>query len=207
MHLFAFTDYQDPPIIYLREYPSFNEIKQFTNGAEFEYSALEFSTTDELLSLSTAPDYLLTIWNWRTGMKLAQCETTKKQLVEISFNPNSWYDIGILYRDQINFYTCERRNDKYTLFERQLTLELFNQTIAHSQPTQQQTKTNQSNPIRGIKNKNSKLNFFYFLNILVADIIRRFPSRFSFTLVDSTIGTDKGTSIKLVGMSPFAFVE
>jgi len=182
MHLFAFADYQDPPIIHLREYPSLNEIKQFSNGAEFEYSALEFSTTDELLSLSTSPDYLLTIWNWRTGNKLAQYETTKKQLVEISFNPNSWYDIGILYRDQLNLYTCERRNDKYTLFERQLPLELFNQTVAHNQPTQQQTKTKQSNPVR------------------VADIIRRFPSRFSFTLVDSTIGTDKGASVKIVGM-------
>jgi WD40 repeat protein len=155
-HLFAFTDYQDPPIIHLREYPSFNEIKQFTDGAEFEYSALEFSTTDELLSLSSAPDYLLTIWNWRTGLKLAQCETTKKQLIEISFNPNSWYDIGILYRDQINFYTCERRNNKYVLFQRQLTLELFNQTVAHNQPTQQQTKTKVSNPVRGIHDKKKK---------------------------------------------------
>lgn len=35
---------------------------------------------------------------------------------------------------------------------------------------------------------------------LVADIIREYPSRFSFTLVDSTVGTDKGASIKLVGM-------
>jgi hypothetical protein len=119
---------------------------------------LEFSTTDELLSLSTSPDYLLTIWNWRNGTKLAQCETTQKQLIEISFNPNSWYDIGILYRDQINFYTCERRNDKYTIFERQLTLELFNQTIAHNQPTHQQTKTKQSNPIRGLRE--TKTSFF-----------------------------------------------
>lgn len=92
---------------------------------------------------------MLTIWNWRTGVKLAQCETTKKQLVEISFNPNSWYEIGILYGDQINFYTCERRNDKYVLFERQLTLDLFNQTIAHNQPTQQQTKVKESHPVRG----------------------------------------------------------
>ncbi|CAF2528282.1 unnamed protein product [Rotaria sp. Silwood2] len=180
MHLFAFADYQNPPIIHLCQYPSLDEIKQFTDGAEFEYSALKFSTTEELLSLSTSPDYLLTIWNWRTGIRLAQCETTKKPLVEISFNPNSWYDIGILYRDQINFYTCERRNDKYVLFERQLTLELFNQTVAHNQPTHQQTKTKQSNPLR------------------VADVIRRFPSRFSFTLVDSTVGTDQGTSVKLV---------
>ncbi|CAF1492444.1 unnamed protein product, partial [Adineta steineri] len=126
-HLFAYADYQKSPIIHLHEYPSLNEIKQFKGGAEFEYTALEFSATDELLSLSTAPDYLLTIWNWRTGIKLAQCETTKKQLVEISFNPNSWFDIGILYSDQINFYTCERRSDKYVLFERQLPLELFNQ--------------------------------------------------------------------------------
>ncbi|CAF1594127.1 unnamed protein product [Rotaria magnacalcarata] len=180
MHLFAFADYQSPPIIHLQQYPSLQEIKQFTGGAELEYSALEFSATEELLSLSTSPDYLLTIWNWRTGVKLAQCETTKKPPVEISFNPNSWYDIGILYRDQINLYTCERQNDKYVLFERPLTLELFNQTVAHNQPTYQQTKTKQSNPLR------------------VADVIRRFPSRFSFTLVDSTIGTDQGTSVKLV---------
>ncbi|CAF5221562.1 unnamed protein product, partial [Rotaria magnacalcarata] len=178
MHLFAFADYQSPPIIHLQQYPSLQEIKQFTGGAELEYSALEFSATEELLSLSTSPDYLLTIWNWRTGVKLAQCETTKKPPVEISFNPNSWYDIGILYRDQINLYTCERQNDKYVLFERPLTLELFNQTVAHNQPTYQQTKTKQSNPLR------------------VADVIRRFPSRFSFTLVDSTIGTDQGTSVK-----------
>ena len=153
MHLFAFADYQHPPVIHLREYPSFKEIKQFTNAAEFEYSALEFSATDELLSLSSAPDYLLTVWNWRTGAKLAQCETTKKQLVEISFNPNSWYDIGILYRDQLNLYTCERRNDKYVLFERELPLELFNQTTAHNQPTHQQTRTTQSNPVRGLNDR------------------------------------------------------
>ncbi|CAF3490775.1 unnamed protein product [Adineta steineri] len=179
-HLFAYADYQKSPIIHLHEYPSLNEIKQFKGGAEFEYTALEFSATDELLSLSTAPDYLLTIWNWRTGIKLAQCETTKKQLVEISFNPNSWFDIGILYSDQINFYTCERRSDKYVLFERQLPLELFNQTIAHNQPTHQQTKKEQSDSVN------------------IADVIRHFPSRFSFTLVDSTIGIDQGTSVKLV---------
>ncbi|CAF5134657.1 unnamed protein product, partial [Rotaria sp. Silwood1] len=33
-----------------------------------------------------------------------------------------------------------------------------------------------------------------------AYVIRGFPSRFSFTLVDSTVGTDQGTSVKLVGM-------
>lgn len=149
MRLFAFADYQNPPVIHLREYPSYKELKQYTNAGELEISALEFSTTDEILSLSTAPDYLLTVWNWRTGAKLAQCETTKKPLVDISFNPNSWYEIGILYRDQINFYTCERRNDKYVPFERQLPLDLFNQTIAHNQPTYQQTKTNQIAPVRG----------------------------------------------------------
>ncbi|UJR35581.1 hypothetical protein I4U23_028334 [Adineta vaga] len=178
MHIFAYADYQNPPVIHLREYPTMNEIKQFTNGAEFEYSALEFSATDELLSLSTAPDYLLTIWNWRTGMKLAQCQTTKKELVEISFNPNSWYDIGILYRDQINFYTCERRNDKYTLFERQLPLELFNQTTAHNQPTHQRSQVSYPKKI--------------------ADVIRQYSGRFSYTLVDSTIGIDQGVSVKLV---------
>ena len=185
--MLAFADYQNPPAIHLREYPSFNEIKLFTNGAELEYSAVEFSNTEELLSLSCSPDYLLTIWHWRTGTKLAQLETTKKALVEISFNPNSWHDIGILYSDQINFYTCERRNDKHVLFERQLPLELFNQTIAHNPPAYQQTKTKQSNPVQ------------------VADVIRQFPSRFSFTLVDGTIGTDNGASIKLVGKRPSRF--
>ena len=159
MRLFAFADYQKQPIIHLRQYPSLNEIKQFTNAAEFEYSALEFSTTEELLSLSSSPDYLLTVWNWRTGVRLVQCETTKKSFVEISFNPNSWYDIGILYHDQINIYTCERRNDKYVIFERQLSLDLFNQSIAHNQPTHQQTKTKQSNPIRGM----SRILFVSFL--------------------------------------------
>lgn len=149
MHLYAFTDFQSPPCIHLHEYPSLNEIKQFKNGAELEYRALAFSTTDELLSLSSAPDYLLTIWNWRTGTRLAQCRTTEKDVVEISFNPNSWYDIGILYSDQINFYTCERKNEKYSLFERQLPLELFNQTVAHNQPIFQQTKLNSSNTAGG----------------------------------------------------------
>jgi WD40 repeat protein len=162
--LFAFADYQKPPIIHLREYPSLNEIKKFTDAAEVEYTALEFSSTDEILSLSSAPDYLLTVWNWRTGIKLAQCETTKKQFVEISFNPNSWYDIAILYRDQINFYTCERRHDKYVFFERELTLELFNQSIAHNQPSQQQTKTKQSNPVRGM-NEKSRLDFLIMESI------------------------------------------
>lgn len=40
---------------------------------------------------------------------------------------------------------------------------------------------------------------------LVADIIRRFPSRFTFTLVDSTVGIDDGTSVKLVGKSSHYF--
>jgi antirestriction protein len=40
MHLFAFSDYQNPPIIHLREYPSLNETKQLLGGATFEYSAL-----------------------------------------------------------------------------------------------------------------------------------------------------------------------
>ncbi|CAF0937184.1 unnamed protein product [Adineta ricciae] len=178
VHLFAYADYQHPPVIHLREFPMMSEVKQFTNGAELEYTAIEFSATDELLALSSAPDYLLTIWNWRSGMKLAQCETSKKELVEICFNPNSWNDIGILYRDQINFYTCERRNDKYSLFERQLPLELFNQTIAHNRPTNQ--------PSQPYDHKK------------IADVIRLYPSRFSYTLIDSTIGIDQGASVQLV---------
>lgn len=153
MRLFAFADYQNPPVIHLREYPSLNEMRKFTDAAEFEYSAVEFSTTDELLALSSAPDYVLTVWNWRTGHLLAQCETSRKPLVEISFNPNSWYDIAILYRDQLNFYTCERRNGKYVFFERQLMLELFNESTAHSQQVQHQTRTDQSNSDRGMKEK------------------------------------------------------
>jgi WD40 repeat protein len=42
---------------------------------------------------------------------------------------------------------------------------------------------------------------------IVADSIRRFPSRFSFTLVDSTVGTDKGASVKLVGKFNLSLIK
>jgi len=37
------------------------------------------------------------------------------------------------------------------------------------------------------------------LSVSVADVVRQYPSRFGFALIDSTSGTDKGTSLKLVG--------
>ncbi|CAF1276118.1 unnamed protein product, partial [Didymodactylos carnosus] len=176
-HVYAFSDLQPSPSIHIREYPSLTELTTLSGAAEFEYSALEFSTTDELLSLSVGPDYLLTVWDWKKGVKLAQKETAQKEIIEVSFNPNSWHDIAILYKDQINLYTCERRDDKYTLSERVLPLELFNQTVSYTQQSSS-SKTNPQNRI--------------------SELIRLYPSRFSYTLMDNTISADKASSITLV---------
>ena len=53
----------------------------FSGDAKLEYVALCFNHDAYLVGLSGVPDYLLTLWNWKTGTKLQSQPTNIHVLI------------------------------------------------------------------------------------------------------------------------------
>ncbi len=88
-------------------WPSLEPVGSFAGGTEAAYVALDFSpqtlagsqrtsrrttaqdadsssgsttTSDLLASLGAAPDYLLTLWDWRSGVEVMRCKAFSQQV-------------------------------------------------------------------------------------------------------------------------------
>jgi hypothetical protein len=59
---FAFSDTRLSPKVYIHEYKGFNKISQLENGAEIEYTKIEFSNGEAIYTLSSIPDMEIVIW-------------------------------------------------------------------------------------------------------------------------------------------------
>ena len=63
---FAIAEKGVLPNIYIYEYPSLKLYRICRKGTEKMYAHIEFSKTgSSLASLGGAPDYTLTVWDWR----------------------------------------------------------------------------------------------------------------------------------------------
>lgn len=90
--MFAFGEMSSKPKIILLTYPEFTHIITLENPQTHgPYISLDFSETEHLVAITALPEFLIEIWNWRTGKLLAIEETglTKEiqwiKLVCISF--------------------------------------------------------------------------------------------------------------------------
>ncbi|KAG7258930.1 hypothetical protein CRUP_033857 [Coryphaenoides rupestris] len=72
---FAVAEKGDQPHILVYEYPSLRPYRILRGGTGLAYSYVDFNPDGSLLaSVGTAPDYLLTVWDWRQELVLLRCK-------------------------------------------------------------------------------------------------------------------------------------
>jgi len=76
------------PNVYVYEYPSLKLYRVLRMGTEMMYAHVEFSTSGKLLaSLGGAPDYTLTVWNWKTQGVILKAKAFGQEVYRVSFSP------------------------------------------------------------------------------------------------------------------------
>ncbi|XP_039856211.1 cilia- and flagella-associated protein 44 isoform X2 [Simochromis diagramma] len=82
------------PNIIVYEYPSLGPYRILRGGTEREYSFVEFNHNGSILaSVGSAPDYTLTLWDWRQEEVILSCKAISQEVYRVSFSP---YNPGIL---------------------------------------------------------------------------------------------------------------
>lgn len=76
LNVFAYSEKSAKPRIFICSYPSMDKNTECLKGCQLSYLATAFAADNHLLSLSSFPDFLLTVWNWRTGEKLISARSS-----------------------------------------------------------------------------------------------------------------------------------
>ncbi|XP_012720586.2 cilia- and flagella-associated protein 44 [Fundulus heteroclitus] len=91
---FSVAEKGNHPSIIIYEYPSLRPYRVLRGGTECEYSFVDFNLDGSLLaSVGGAPDYMLTLWNWRQEEVKLSCKAISQEVYRVSFSP---YNPGLL---------------------------------------------------------------------------------------------------------------
>ncbi|XP_069562406.1 cilia- and flagella-associated protein 44 [Brachyistius frenatus] len=91
---FVAAEKGNQPDIIVYEYPSLALHRVLRGGTEQDYSFVDFSHDGSLLaSVGSAPDYMLTLWNWRQEEVMLSCKAISQEVYRVSFSP---YNPGLL---------------------------------------------------------------------------------------------------------------
>ncbi|POM72883.1 Phytophthora infestans Avirulence-associated protein 3.4F-A [Phytophthora palmivora] len=82
------------PNISIYRYPQITVSHVLRNGTDRAYASAEFSKDgDTLASVGSAPDFLLTVWNWREEQTVLRCKAFGQDVFSVRFAPT---DSGFL---------------------------------------------------------------------------------------------------------------
>lgn len=85
---FAVAEKGVSPNIYIWQYPFFKLYRVLRKGTDLMYAHCEFSSGgDKLVSLGGAPDYTLTVWDWRKERVILKCKASSQEVFKASFSP------------------------------------------------------------------------------------------------------------------------
>ena len=74
-NVFAFADTRTFATVFIKSYPTFEEIHRVKDEHSKGYISLAFSDSSScLVTLADLPNFSLTVWNWRIGEKIASQE-------------------------------------------------------------------------------------------------------------------------------------
>ncbi|XP_061887395.1 cilia- and flagella-associated protein 44-like [Entelurus aequoreus] len=91
---FAVAEKGVKPLLIVYEYPSIKTYRILRDGTDLAYSSVNFNIDGSLLaSLGSAPDYMLTVWNWRQEEVMLRCKAISQEVYKVSFSP---YNPGLL---------------------------------------------------------------------------------------------------------------
>ncbi|XP_051907853.1 cilia- and flagella-associated protein 44-like [Hippocampus zosterae] len=82
------------PILIVFKYPSLQAYRILRDGTDLAFSSVNFNSDGSLLaSLGSAPDYMLTVWNWKQEEVMLRCKAISQEVYRVSFSP---YNPGLL---------------------------------------------------------------------------------------------------------------
>jgi WD40 repeat protein len=85
---FAVGEVGVKPNVYVYEYPSLRIIRILRLGTEKQYSYVQFSHTGDLLAtVGGAPDFLLTVWDWRRERVILRTKAFSQEVFRVTFSP------------------------------------------------------------------------------------------------------------------------
>ena len=87
---FAVAEKGTNPNIYIIQNPGYKTYRILRKGTELMYAHCEFSSSgDKLVSLGGAPDYTLTVWDWKKERVILKCKAFGQEVFKCSFSPFS----------------------------------------------------------------------------------------------------------------------
>ncbi|KAJ3128012.1 Cilia- and flagella-associated protein 44 [Nowakowskiella sp. JEL0407] len=82
--------YQSSPNIYIIEYPSFRLFRILRDGTTRLYSDICFNPSgDKIASVGGDPDFMLTIWNWKSEKVILRSKAFSQDVFKVAFSPDS----------------------------------------------------------------------------------------------------------------------
>ena len=78
------------PTAYIYQYPSLAIEQTLEHGTERAYSAAAFNAAgDRLATVGSYPDFMLTVWDWKSGCTLLRSKAFSQEVYCVSFCPSS----------------------------------------------------------------------------------------------------------------------
>lgn len=78
------------PNAYIYQYPSLDIEQTLEHGTEKAYSAAAFNPAgDRLATVGSYPDFMLTVWDWKSGCTLLRSKAFSQEVYCVSFCPYS----------------------------------------------------------------------------------------------------------------------
>ncbi|KAM9338379.1 cilia- and flagella-associated protein 44 [Symphorus nematophorus] len=85
---FVVAEKGNRPNIIIYEYPSLQPYRILRGGTERAYSFVDFNSDGSLLaSVGSAPDYMLTLWDWRQEKMMDSCKAISQEVYRVTFSP------------------------------------------------------------------------------------------------------------------------
>ncbi|KAL0968428.1 hypothetical protein UPYG_G00266720 [Umbra pygmaea] len=87
---FAVAEKGDHPNIIIYEYPSLRPYRILRGGTVQAYSFVDFNGEGTLLaSVGSAPDYMITLWEWRNEHVILSSKAFSQDVYRVTFSPNN----------------------------------------------------------------------------------------------------------------------
>ncbi|XP_032890082.1 cilia- and flagella-associated protein 43 isoform X2 [Amblyraja radiata] len=126
----AFAEKRLKPSIYVYNFPELSKTAVLTDGAELEYTLLDFSYMGSCFaSFSSIPDFTLTIWNWKTGHNLCSKSMMRMQACVLCFNPMNQLQLCLASCDSLLVWNIECCNEFHLLTQVNVELPAEDETM------------------------------------------------------------------------------
>ncbi|XP_013386289.1 cilia- and flagella-associated protein 43 isoform X2 [Lingula anatina] len=113
--VFAFSDLSLPPKVFVYSFPGLEQKAVLQGGAQLEYSAIAFSASDYLATVSGLPEFELAVWDYIKGNKLCTVSLPHITPTGVSINPAKWRQICVTTDNALTLYHVEQSDEHYLM--------------------------------------------------------------------------------------------